>query len=66
MSEEKRDFLKSEIDSIDLTKNLDEVIKTLAQSKMGVREQDTFIEISIELHQRYENFAIPLVKQLIN
>ena len=56
--------MKLELEQVDLTKSIEEVVKVMVGSKMGVRELNLFVEISVILHQKYEKFAGPLVAHL--
>jgi regulator of nonsense transcripts 2 len=41
-----------------------EVVGSITQSKMSIKDQDTIIEICVLMHSRYEDFAPKLIEAL--
>lgn len=64
MQDSKRDALIEDVQSLNLKRHIFEVVSSITQSKLSMRDQDTIIEICVLMHQRYEEFAQKLVEAL--
>jgi len=50
--------------ALNLTRHISEVVQSIVQSKLSVKDQDTVVEICVLLHQRHEEFARRLSEEL--
>jgi len=59
-----RDALIEDVQSLNLKRHIFEVVSSITQSRLSIRNQDTIIEICVMMHQRYEEFAHKLIEAL--
>ena len=64
LQDSKRDLLLSEALQLNLTRHTSEVVSSITQTKLSIKDQDTIIEICVMMHQRYEDFATKLIEAL--
>jgi len=64
VSEDKIDQIFSELEELNLRSYIPDLCRAIAQSRLGQRELDILIEVSIFMHQRYEDFAGELIDAL--
>ncbi len=54
----------SEAEQLNLKRHTSEIVTSITQSKLSIKDQDTIIEICVLMHQRYEEFAPKLIEVL--
>lgn len=64
MQDSKRDVLIEDALGLNLKRHISEVVGSITQSKLSIKDQDTIIEICVLMHQRYEEFAPKLIDAL--
>ena len=50
--------------ALNFSRHTSEVVSSITQSKLSIKDQDTILEICILMHQRYEDFAPKLIEAL--
>lgn len=60
ISEDKREFIMEEIQALNLTKYVGEIVKSIFSGKLTIKDQDLIIDVCLILHSKYEEFT-PLV-----
>jgi regulator of nonsense transcripts 2 len=49
---------------LNLRRHTSEVVGSITQSKLSIKDQETIIEVCVLMHQRYEDFANKLIDAL--
>lgn len=62
--ETRRESLLQEATQLNLMRHTSEVVSSIAQSKLSIKDQDIIIEICVLMHQRYADFAPKLTEAL--